>query len=383
MKHPFASRRVVALTFAIFCVQPMVLGAWFAMIPFVKASLGLTKTELAIAILGMPLALIPTLHIASRVISWYGPRRVFISLLPVHGLTACGPFFATSQWSLFVALALFGALGAFMQVCLNVYAGRLEKQLNQLVMSRSHGFWALGLAIGSGVTGILADAAPIWTVLGVAVVSTLIGMTSARALPHLAGTQASGEVTSSRRRPSEIPRRLYAISGFAFAISMTEGAMADWAAVYLTERLPEAVSYAGIAVTLYSTSLAIGRFAGDGLKRRLGAVCLARITVGLAIVGLFGLVLPLPLAFAYIGFVLIGLGASVGFPLGVSSVASIDDQFEAQNIALMSMLVICGFLIGPPMIGLLGDMVSLRLGMAALIPGLVVSWILASRLDPK
>jgi MFS family permease len=334
-------------------------------------------------LLAMPLALIPTLQIASRVIARFGPRRVFAILLPVHGLAACGPFLATGQGTLFVALAAFGAMGAFMQVCLNVYAGRLEKQLDRLVMSRCHGFWALGLAMGSALAGLLAGSNPIWAVLGIAVISTIPGVIAARALPHLAGSEAAVTGKSSKRRINQIPLRLYAISGFAFSISMTEGAMADWAAVYLAERLPVGATYAGIAVTLYGTSLAAGRFVGDSLKRQLGAVGLARLTVGLAISGVLVLIMPLPLMFAYVGFVLIGLGASVGFPLGVSAVAALDDQFEAQNIALMSMLVICGFLIGPPLIGILGDVFTLRVGLAALIPGLVVSFVLSKQLQSQ
>ena len=383
MTDTFDPRRTIFLTFVIFGVQPFVLGAWFAMIPFVKASLGLSKTELAVTLLAMPMALIPTLQIASRVISRFGPRRVYYILLPIHGFAACLPFLATSQGMLFAALVIFGAMGAFMQVCLNVYAGRLEKQLDRLVMSRCHGFWALGLAIGSGLAGVFAAGGPIWTILGIAAISTIPGVISAYMLPHLPGAAKAANGKPNKRRLKDIPTRLYAIAGFAFAISMTEGAMADWAAVYLAERLPVGATYAGIAVTLYSVSLAAGRFVGDSLKMRLGAVGLARLTVGLAVVGLTVLILPLPLMSAYFGFVLIGLGASVGFPLGLSAVASLDDQFEAQNIALMSMIVICGFLVGPPMIGILGDTFTLKVGFGALIPGLVLSFVLAKQLRPK
>ena len=49
--------------------------------------------------------------------------------------------------------------------------------------------------------------------------------------------------------------------------------MADWAAVYLSERLGSPDARAGIAVTIFSTFLAGGRFIGDFLiKTRLGAV---------------------------------------------------------------------------------------------------------------
>ena len=383
MYHLTNQRRTILLTFVIFAVQPIVLGGWFALIPFVKASLGLTKTELAVTLLAMPLALIPTLQIASRVISRFGPRRMAYVFLPAQGVAACLPFLATGQNGLFAALAVFGMMGAFMQVSMNVYAGRLEKHLERLVMSRCHGFWALGLAIGSGLAGVFGADAPLWTMMGLGILSAIPGVFAARALPHLPGGAEADDGAPAKRRIKDIPLKLYAIAGFAFSISMTEGAMSDWAAVYLAERLPAGATYAGIAVTLYSASLAAGRFAGDSLKARLGAVGVARLTVGLAITGLVILVAPLPLMFAYAGFVLIGLGASVGFPVALSAVAGLDDRFEAQNIALMSMLVICGFLIGPPLIGILGDVFSLKVGLAVLIPALGVSFVLAKQLQPK
>ncbi len=89
---------------------------------------------------------------------------------------------------------------------------------------------------------------------------------------------------------------------------------------------------------------------------------------------------PLPIWAAYIGFALVGFGVSAAFPLGVSAVASLDDEYETANIATMSIVAISGFLIGPPVIGFLADTISLRAGLAALVPGLFVSILLARHL---
>ena len=71
-----------------------------------------------------------------------------------------------------------------------------------------------------------------------------------------------------------------------------------------------------------------------------------------------------------------GLGVSIAFPLGISQAAALDDSHEAQNIATMAMLAMSGFLIGPPVIGFIAEAFSLRVGLMALLPGLILAFYL-------
>ncbi len=364
-----SKQHAILLTMIVFALQPLALGAWLALIPQIKAALGLSKAELAFALLGQPIAIIPSLQLASRAIARFGPRRILAIGFVLQPLAYLLPINATGQGSLFFALMIVGVVSAFMQVCLNVYAGRLEKQMRVTVMSRCHGFWALGLMAGSILVVWLAGIGVVASVLIIALPSAVLGAVVAMRLPKLAG-EDGGVVFVVRRKITELPRTLIYVSLFVLAIAMAEGAMSDWAAIYLAERLPQGATHAGIAVSIFAGFLALGRLVGDGLKLRLGAAGLAQATVGLAIAGLGLLVLPLPLGFAYIGFACMGLGLSVGFPLGVSAVAALDDSYEASNIAIMSSIALCGFLIGPPLIGLISDSLSLRFGLAVLLPGL-------------
>lgn len=373
-------RRAVLLTMVVFALHPLALGGWLAYIPYVKATLGLNKAELSIALLGTPVAVIPSLQIASRVISRVGPRRIMAMVFPLYALAVLLPLMAVGLWSLFGALFVFGVAMAFLQVCLNVYAGRLEKQLGTLVMNRCHGLWAAGLMAGPLLVALLADWPPILALAAIGGTASLIAAFTALRLPKLEGGE--GQVAPPRRRLNQMPVALFAVSLFALAIAMTEGAMSDWAAVYLAERLPEGSRIVGLGVSIYAALLAAGRLSGDWLKARMGPVRLARMTIALALAGLACLVLPLPLFMAFVGFALIGAGASVGFPLGVSAVAALDDQYEGSNIAIMSSVAICGFLIGPPLIGFLAEIFSLSVGLAALIPGLLAGLWLCRWLEP-
>ncbi|MEN8842203.1 MAG: MFS transporter, partial [Octadecabacter sp.] len=159
-----SARTATLLIMALFALQPMAFGAWLAMIPHIKETLGLSKGELAIALLGMPVALIPTLQLASRVVAKIGPRKTFAILLPIQTVFALLPFLATSIPTLFGALAMLGATVAFLEVALNTYAGRLEKAESLNIMSRCHGFWALGVGIGSFLATLLFGLGPMLAV---------------------------------------------------------------------------------------------------------------------------------------------------------------------------------------------------------------------------
>ncbi|MEL6958788.1 MAG: MFS transporter [Pseudomonadota bacterium] len=360
---------------ALFGLQPMAFGGWLALIAYFKVELLLSEGDLAIALLGMPLALIVVLQIASGVVSRLGPRKTFVYLLPVQTALMIGPFLASGVGSLFIALACIGGVVAFMEVALNTYAGRLEKAANTYIMSRCHGFWALGVGVGSFLTAQLFVIGPLAAVLTISSVTAALGMWAATQLPKLTG-QDEG-VPAKRQRIVDMPKALFLIALFMLLVTMVEGAMTDWASVYLTERWDRGPENAGIAVSVFAGFLAAGRFAGDYMKRKLGARGVARLTVGFAIGGLICATIPAGLPVLFLGFALIGLGVSIGFPLGISAAATLSDEHEAQNIATMAMIAMSAFLLGPPLIGFVAEWLSLRVALVLLIPGLGAAFWLA------
>ena len=210
----------------------------------------------------------------------------------------------------------------------------------------------------------------------------VLGVMAARVLPRLPGDEET--TAPPRRKLREMPAALFYVAALMFFITLTEGAMADWAAVHLAERMGDltVTERAGIAVTIFAGFMAGGRFLGDWLKHRLGAVRLARLTSSVAIVGVLLVVLPLPIVMTYLGFAFVGFGVSAGYPLGVSAIAALDDRYESANIALMAMVALGGFLVGPPLIGGIAEFASLSWGLAALLPGLAVTILLARWLKP-
>jgi len=374
---PFLSRQ--HLTMLVFFLQPVPFGGWLPRIPDVQQALGLGPAALAVALLGLPCGTLLTLPFAGPIVERIGAHRGLLIGFPIHFLAVCLPALAPTQITLFLALMLTGATMSFVELSLNVTAAEAEKATGQLIMSKSHGFWSLGIMAGSLVGAGLAGLAfsPALAVPLAAVVTLPIALL---ALTQLPAGLSSAQAQSSHKLSFQVPSwPLLAVCLFVIGITMTEGAMADWSAVFMRSVLNADPATAGLGYSAFALVVALGRLAGDGLRHAWRARMLARICGVLAVLGVAVLVVAPNAAVAYLGFGIIGIGVSVGFPLGVSAAAALPGS-ASQNVAVLSFVALTGFLIGPPVIGFVAEHVAMRVGLAVLIPALLVSLAFSARL---
>ena len=363
----------------IFFIQPFVLGVWLALIPEVQSGLNLDASQLALALMGTPAGMLTTLPFAGKVVSAFGIRKILYIGFPVYFFTITLTGLADGLHILFFVLFLAGLNGSLLTVSLNVHAGRVEKHTGRVVMNRCHGFWSLGIMAGSFLGSIFESVSTVWMIL---IVSASASLPVAWLL--CLGLPSYENVNSAEVPPApfftQFPKVLTGICLFTFGISMTEGAMANWASVYVKEMQGPESYGTGYGFGLFAAFVAFGRFFGDSLKIKLGTIKVAVIFVNISVLGLILLVKADELWLAFAGFVLIGLGVSVGFPLAVSATSSIDDKKEASYIAFLSLTALIGFLVGPPIIGFLTDATNLKTGLTILFPGLLLSMFMSSRL---
>lgn len=367
----------------IFFLQPIAFGAWLPRIPDVQQRLGLGPAELAIALLGMPVGILLTLPFAGRLVARVGGRATILYGFIVFLALVWLPTWASNIEILFVTLAIVGAALTTLELGLNIEADAIEKHSGQLIMSTCHGFWSLGIMTGSliGVGFAAVHVAPEWAVPLAAAVMLPISVFFARMLPLLqTGEAAAAEAAPSRRRLPSFA--LLCVCFFVFGITMTEGAVADWSAVFLRDVFGLSSASAGFGYSIFAFMVAAGRFAGDRLKASYGPVAVARACGIASIAGLL-LVVASPAAWAaLLGFAAMGFGVSVGFPLAVTAAADQKDRPAAASVVILSFIALLGFLLGPPLIGLIAEHSDMRFGLGVLVPFLAVSLLLTGRLKP-
>lgn len=176
-------------------------------------------------------------------------------------------------------------------------------------------------------------------------------------------------------------KALLGISFFTFGVTLTEGAVADWSAVFLRDVHGATGFFAGLGYSAFAAMMTLMRLRGDALKLRFQPQALAQVSCLVALAGTF-LVATSPLSgIAIFGFALLGVGSAVGFPLAVSAGGQLQNRPVASSVAFISFVALVGFLIGPVVIGTMAQYFGMRFGIAMLVPALLLSLFLAPQLS--
>ncbi|MEO9776432.1 MAG: MFS transporter [Roseibium sp.] len=362
----------------VFFLQPIALGAWLPHIPGVQTALGLSNSALALALVGGPVGTSSALLVAGWLANRIGARKITLVFYPVFLCAMLLPFLASSQWLLMGALVLVGGSLSVLELGLNVLADDYEKDTGRKIMSKAHGCWSFGLLsgtlIGSAVAGLRFD--PFVAGLGIALVVQALVLPIILGLPERAA--GAGAAVAPKRQGVRLPHPLLlGVCVFTFGTTLVEGAVADWAAVYLRDAFAAGPGLAGLGISVFSLCLATTRLFGDRLRQVAPPGRLGQGLAVVALVGLAGIWLApgAPAALAALG--ILGVGAALAFPLGVSAAASAPGTSAASNVAVLSFVALLGFLVGPLIIGPLADAYGIRAGLMALAPMIGLSLVLA------
>lgn len=363
--NPSLPRTLTAARLAVyvtFFICGFVFAAWVSRIPAIKDKLGLDAGGLGLVLFGVPVGLIVAMPITGWAISRLGSHRV----VTVAALSNCLvlPFLALapSGVALFVALFFFGFTQAAMDISMNAQAVEVEKVYGRPIMSSFHALFSLGglvgAALGGGAAGIGLGPLPFFTLMALLGFLAMLG-----AIRFLIPTP--GEPGGPRFAwPTGV---LLGLGLILFCTGLGEGAVADWSAVFMRQNLGSSEALAALAFSAFSVAMVIGRLTGDTLNHRFGPVRLARAGGLLAAAGLLLAVGSSTPWMALLGFVLVGFGYCTLFPLVFSAAGNVPGVHPGMALASVATLGYTGFLVGPPLIGLVAEATSLTvsLGMVA------------------
>ncbi|MCM3687711.1 MFS transporter [Kocuria rosea] len=379
----------------------LAVSAWLTRLPAIADALGLSPATLGAVLLTQTVAAFVSVSTSGMTVLRLGASLTLrlTSAVVVAGLVLIGlgvSVFASLPVTV-AGMLLFGLGSATWNVAANVEGAALESGLGKHVMPVMHAFFSIGTVLGAAV-GALASAARVpvvWHVGGMAAVVLALVWGS---LPFLRGegtrvrpeeprtdTGSIDLAALAADRPARGMRaawrdpRTVLIGVFTLGVALAEGAANDWVALALTTGYGTSEALGAVGYGVFVAAMTTGRLAGTPLLDRFGRVAILRAACSLALVGLAVFIVSPWLELGIAGLFLWGLGASLGFPVGMSA-ASDDRHNAAANVSVVSTLGYGAFLGGPPLLGLLGEAVGVRYALAAVAALVVVSLLLVPAL---
>lgn len=366
------TRAWIIAVFVVFTLSGLDIATWLGRIPSVRDALGASTFEMGLLVLGMAVGSIGGLTFAGHIVSKLGARR---GVQVAAACLALGMVFAgiavTLGWgfaAIWIALIAFGFGNGLCDVSMNVSGAAAEKAGGRTIMPLFHAAFSLGTLAGAGL-GALAEALEIpvaWHFIVLVLVTSAAMLVAVRAFQdEHRFADAEHVATETSPVPTQVTRwqvwsqpSTILIGVIVLGMALAEGSANDWLPLAMIDGHGLDNAAGAAVLTVFLAAMTVGRVAGSPLIDRFGRVPILRISAAVAVVGLGMLIFIDNVPLAIVGVVLWGLGASLGFPMGMSAAAD-DPRTAALKVSAVATIGYVAFLAGPPIIGFLGEHVGL------------------------
>ena len=354
--------------------QGIAFASWASRIPDIKHSLHLSDGELGSILLALPLGQLVTMPISGRLVTRYGSKKILTITAPLYVLALCNLGLATAPWHLAVFLFMFGVVGNMCNIAVNTQGSEAEKLFDRPIMTSFHGAWSIAGFTGA-LVGLLMVNLHLIPYYHFWIITFLIWINVFLNYKHL----VPGKGAKTERKPKlfTMPEgSLLQLGIIGFCSMATEGAMFDWSGVYFKEIVKAPASLVILGYASFMIMMATGRFIGDRIIAKLGRKKTIQISGLIVSTGMFLSVFLPYVVTATIGFMLVGVGVSSIVPTLYSVAGKNGKVSPGIAIAMVSSVSYFGFLMGPPLIGYISALSSLRYSYAVIgVFGLLVSFL--------
>jgi MFS family permease len=370
-------RRARAAVGACFFVNAVLYANLIPRFPEVKAELGLSNAALGAALAALPLGALVAGLSSAPLIRRFGSARVASAGLTLLAAAVWAAAAAPNWATLAGALLLAGALDAVVDVAQNAHGLRVQRAYGRSILNAFHGVWSIG-AVTGGLLGSAAAALDIPLSVHRGIVALLFGVPALwgpRVLLPGPDDADREDAAPAEDRGAAAPRSLRrtalltmaALGVLAACGAFVEDAGGSWSALYLRDELAAGPGTAGLAFVALSAAMTVGRLTGDRFVDRFGQRRVVRAGGALTAGGM-GLALALPsIPTTVLGFALAGLGVATLVPAVYHAADELPGLRRGLGLAVVNWLLRIGFLVSPPLIGVLADAVSLRVALLTVV----------------
>lgn len=360
----------------VFFVDGALFATWASRIPALSDHVHAGAGILGLCLLAPAAAAVVSMPLVGRLLPGRSSRA--FCQVAVAGLVAAImlPALAQSVAALAASLLVVGVANSTLDLAMNAQGVSIERRMKRPILSSLHAAFSFGGFAGAGL-GALAAA------LHVAPLGHFVFAAASFGLPGLVATwnlereDHDADVHAPKLRWTRMPARL-AIIGVACLFSLVaEGGASDWSAKLVRDDLAGTAAVGAIAYAVFSVGMGTGRLLTDRLWARWGADGLLRRSGALAALGFAGGLVAGTAESAIAGFAALGLGLAGVIPTLFRAGAEQPGVSTGPALAVVSSLGYLGFLAGPPIIGAVAQLTSLRMACGVLVLAGLVVWLLA------
>ena len=351
-----AGRTVVArnAVLATFFLNGFAFATWASRIPSVRHALDLGPARLGLLLLAVSVGSVLALPASGGTVQRFGARRVVVAATVVEALgllcVAVGVGIVGTVPVVAAGLFLVGLATGTWDVAMNVEGAEVERRLGRSVMPRFHAGFSLGTVAGAAIGALVTYVdLPIELHIGAVAVLVLFGGAwSVRGFLAVAPHAENAPASHALKAWAE-PRTL-TIGVMVLAMALTEGVANDWLGVAMVDGYDAPAWLGAAAFALFVAAMTTGRVTGTFLLDTFGRLPVLWGSMAVAAVGVLLVVLGQVPALVTVGIVLWGVGASLGFPVGMSAAAD-EPRQAAARVSVVSSIGYTAFLAGPPLDG--------------------------------
>ena len=383
-----------AAIFAIFLASGLSIATWASRVPGIKQALELDNAQVGMLLLGMGVASIIGISTSPAVMARTGARRGMLAAMLLFALgialVGLGATVFGSVAVVLLGMALFGFGNGCVDVMMNVEATAIEQQMGRTILPVFHAFFSFGTVLGAGI-GALAAHLAIDVATHAVSMCVLIAVIAVVCFFQVPVREAALDPEDHVKPPFrermhtalEAWRepRTYLIGVVMLGMSFAEGGANDWIALGTEQGHGFAEGTGAVSLAVFSIGMTTVRLFGGPLVDRFGRVAVLRILAVAAASGILLFILAPTFPLVLVGAALWGIGASLGFPLGMSAAAD-DPAKAAARVSAAATIGYISFLGGPPVLGVISEHIGLLNTLFILVALVVMSGLFSGAARP-
>lgn len=370
--------------FTFFFLPGLVIASWVTRTPAIRDTLNVSTSGMGIVLFGLSIGSMSGILCSGWLVKRFGTRTIIRSgmILMVIGMLVMSlALFFASPFLFAFGLALLGSGLGSSEVAMNVEGAIIESLMKKTVLPMMHGFFSLGTLIGAAI-GLSLTAWNVISWVHLLVIGLLVIVPIAIALtvvPHGTGKDSPTDDTTKERvahRPFYKDTQLLLIGFIVLAMAFAEGSANDWLPLLMVDGHGFSPTSGSLIYLGFTLGMTIGRFTGGWFIDRYSRVAVVRACAVMGILGIGMIIFVDNDLMAGVSVLLWGLGTSLGFPLTISAAGDTGPD-PATRVSVVATSGYIAFLVGPPLLGFLGEHYGLRYAMLVVLSLMVIASLVA------